>query len=159
MPPPSRASRSRPAGFTLLEICLAVFIAILLLAAAVPSLSGVLNANKENEVFKLFNDLVQEARARSIEERRAYVLLWTKEGVTLQADGAAPDEEAQHLTLEEDDTLKLELPAALIKDPPPVWTFWPSGTCEPATVHYSGKSGRWTAAYNPFTAQPEVTHE
>ena len=152
--------RSPLSGFTLLEVCLAIFIGLLIIVAAVPSLSGLLDDKKGKKTLDLFNGLVQEARTRSIEERRPYVLLWTKEGITMQPDGAgAGEEEAQMLTLEGDDSLVLELPAALKKEPEPVWTFWPSGTCEPAKVVFRGKEGAWTAVYNPFTVSAEVTHE
>ena len=158
---PSRLSgfRSPLSGFTLLELCLAIFIGLLIIAAAVPSLSGLLDDKKGKATFMAFDGLVREARSLSIEERRPYVLLWTEEGVTMQSDGAAPEEEARTLTLEEGDSLVLDLPAALKKNPQPIWTFWPSGTCEPATVVFRGKEGAWTAVYNPFTADAEVTHE
>lgn len=143
----------------MLEICLAVFIALLIVAAAVPSLSGLFDEKKGKATFETFNGLVQEARSRSIEERRPYVLLWTGEGVTMQADGADDDEEAMHLTLEKGDSITLDLPAALKKNPDSIWTFWPAGACEPATVTFKGKGGAWTATYNPFTAQAEVSHE
>jgi hypothetical protein len=155
-----RGDDSSVSGFTLLEVCLAIFIGLLIIVAAVPSLSGLLDGQKGNETLNLFNGLVQEARTRSIEERRPYVLLWTKEGVVMQADGAsAGEEEARTLTLEDGDSLVLELPAALKKAPEPIWTFWPSGACEPAKVVFRGQEGAWTAVYNPFTASAEVTHE
>ena len=53
--------------------------------------------------------------------------------------------------------IKVSLPAALTSKPPAEWIFWPSGTCEPATVQFRGPAGAWTANYSPLTAQPDLT--
>jgi hypothetical protein len=52
----------------------------------------------------------------------------------------------------------LKLPAALAKNSPPEWIFWPSGNCEPAIIGFKGKDGSWTADYSALTARPELTH-
>jgi hypothetical protein len=51
----------------------------------------------------------------------------------------------------------LVLPAALTKNPPPAWIFWPTGTCEPAVVQFVGRDGTWTANYSALTAQATLT--
>jgi hypothetical protein len=48
------------------------------------------------------------------------------------------------------------LPAALVKNPPGQWTFWPSGICEPALIEYHGPGGTWLARYPALTARPEI---
>ena len=53
--------------------------------------------------------------------------------------------------------LKLTLPAALSNKPAGEWVFWPTGTCEPAVVHFEGRAGTWTANYSPLTAYGELT--
>ncbi len=162
VPLPNSRFWPQAGGFTLLEICLAIFITLLIVAAAVPSLSGLSEEKKARAVLDALDGLAQEARARSVEEQRPYVLLWSDEGVALLPDGAKPDpanEGTPRLKLAKGDSLTLELPAALVKTPPPVWTFWPAGICEPAIVHFKNKRHAWTAVYNPFTAQAEVTNE
>jgi hypothetical protein len=53
--------------------------------------------------------------------------------------------------------VKLVLPAALTKNPPAEWIFWPTGTCEPAEVQFTGGDGTWTANYSALSAQPTLT--
>lgn len=93
-------------------------------------------------------------------ERRAYLIVWGKNGVLLQPEIFAEGEEEKPtavLGLSKGSWLKISLPAALTGKPPAEWIFWPSGTCEPATVQFRGPAGAWTANYSPLTAQPELT--
>jgi len=60
--------------------------------------------------------------------------------------------------LEHGSALTLTLPAALTKKPAGEWIFWPTGTCEPATVHYEGRAGTWTANYSSLTAHGELAN-
>ncbi|MEI6351613.1 MAG: prepilin-type N-terminal cleavage/methylation domain-containing protein [Verrucomicrobiota bacterium] len=149
-------------GFTLLELCIAIAIVVLLLGVALPSLSGVLNQSKDTSRFASFDQMVQQAHTRSLTERRPYVLVWTQKNVVLRPDEisekGAPAA-VQQWNIDKDESVVLDLPAALIKRPEAVWTFWPSGVCEPASVFYKSKAAKWKATYNPFTAQAEVKHE
>jgi len=147
-------------AFTLIEIVLSVFILMLLLLLAVPSLSGVLANNRLRRSLNGFNNLVREAQERSVAERRAYLIVWREKGVLLRPEVFAKGQEAgatAELKLDRGETLILKLPAALTNKPPAEWIFWPSGTCEPATVQFKGAAGSWTANYLPLTARPEVT--
>ncbi len=144
----------RSRGFTLIEIVLAVFILMLLLLLAVPSLSGVGSLDG-------FNNLVRQAQGNSVTERRPYLIVWSKGKVVLRPEAFAKDEEAKataEFHLGSGEALKLSLPAALTKKYPAEWIFWPSGTCEPATVQFKGSAGSWTANYSPLTARPDLTN-
>jgi Tfp pilus assembly protein FimT len=147
-------------GFTLIEIVLAVFILMLLLLLAVPSLSGVVANRRLKRSLDGFNNLVRQAQEYSVKERRPYLIVWSKGKVTLRPEAFAKDEEAKATAEFHPDrggALKLSLPAALTKQYPAEWIFWPSGTCEPATVEFKGSAGSWTANYSPLTARPELT--
>ena len=50
----------------------------------------------------------------------------------------------------------LRLPAALDKGPFADWTFWPSGTCEPANVQFKGPEGTWEVNYEPLAGRPQI---
>ena len=50
----------------------------------------------------------------------------------------------------------LILPAAIDADPAPEWTFWPTGTCEPATITYKGPAGSWEVRYAPLSARATI---
>ena len=147
-------------AFTLVEIALAIFILMLLLMLAVPSLTGVVASRRLKQSLDGFNNLVRQAQERSVTERRPYVIVWGKSSVFLRPETFAEDEEAKataELHLSKGTLLKLSLPAALAQEHPAEWIFWPSGNCEPATVQFKGPAGLWMANYSPLTAQPEVT--
>ena len=147
-------------GFTLVEIVLAIFIFILLLAVAVPSLTGVFADKQLKRSLDGFNNLVRAAQQRSVAERRPYLLVWSKKKVVVRPEAFAEGEEVKasaEFALGRGDVLKLSLPAALTNKHPAEWIFWPSGTCEPAIVQFKGQSGSWAANYAPLTAQAQVT--
>jgi len=147
-------------AFTLVEIALAIFILILLLMLAVPSMTGVAASRRLKQSLDGFNDLVRQAHERSVTERRPYLIVWRKNSVLLRPEVFAEDEEvkpAVEFRLNKGTLLSLSLPAALAEKHPAEWIFWPSGNCEPAIVQFKGPAGLWTANYSPLTAQPEVT--
>ena len=147
-------------AFTLIEIALSIFILMLLLMLAVPSLSGVIANRRLKQSLDGFNQLVRQAQERSVTERRAYLIVWGKSSVLLRPEVFAKDEEEKATSvfgLPKGSGLRVSLPAALTGNPPAEWIFWPSGTCEPARVQFRGPAGTWTADYSPLTAQPELT--
>ena len=151
---------NRRNGFTLLEILLAVFIAAMVVLIAVPSVTGVLEELRMKRSFEAFNKLVEEARLRSVNERRSYRIVWGKGVLTVEpADvgGLETDDnlEIVELRTSKDEEFAIQFPAALVPSPPPVWVFWPNGTCEPAVVAHTGRSGNWVAIYNPLTGRPD----
>jgi len=147
-------------AFTLIEIALSIFILLLLLVLAVPSLSGVIANRRLKQSLDSFNELVRQAQERSMAERRAYLIVWGKNSILLRPEVFAEGEEDKPTAvfrLGKGSRINVSLPAALIGKPPAEWIFWPSGTCEPATIEFRGPAGVWTANYSPLTAQPELT--
>lgn len=148
-------------GFTLIEIVIAVFILMLVLLLAVPSLSGVLADKRLRASLDRFNNLVRQAQERSLAEHRAYLIVWTDKSVVLRPEAFAKNEERRGVAefrLDRGDILTLTLPAALKKDPAAEWIFWPSGICEPATVQFKGRAGSWTSSYSALTARGELSN-
>jgi len=147
----------RREAFTLVEIAIAVFILLLLLMLAVPSLTGVLADRRLRRSLDAVNNLVRQAQERSVGEHRAYLIVWGKGSVALRPEALAKGETAvTQLPMQRGDAFTLTLPAALVKNAPAEWIFWPSGTCEPAVVEYKGNDGRWKAIFSPLTARPEL---
>ena len=147
-------------AFTLIEIALSIFILMLLLMLAVPSLSGVFASRRLKQSLDGFNTLVRQAQQRSVTERRPYLIVWSKGGVLLRPEVFGEDEEVKATAvfrLSKGNVLRLSLPAALAEKHPAEWIFWPSGNCEPAIVQFRGPAGIWTASYSPLTTQAEVT--
>lgn len=144
----------------MIEIAISVFILLLLLLLAVPSLNGVMADRRLRRSLDGFNQLVQQAQQLSMSERRPYLLVWQRGEVMLRPEAFAKDEEENPtavLAVAKGESFTLTLPAALTKDSPAEWIFWPSGNCEPAVVGFKGKDGSWTAEYSPLTARPELT--
>jgi type II secretory pathway pseudopilin PulG len=151
-----RVYMNRRDGFTLLEICLAVAICLMLVLIATPSIRGAMAERRLREKHDAFDRLVRKAQARSMDQRRTYVMLWTKDGIDLVPQETKLDETApapERLAVGEGEKYVIERPAALAKDPAPTWTFWRSGVCEPAIISYQGPEGSWSVKYDPLTAQ------
>jgi len=147
----------RHAGFTLLEICLALAIGLMIIMLSVPSIAGLLAEQRLKRSFERLNRLVSVARVRSVTEQRGCSLVWDREGITLvsrdrtETDGS--DEPEERLVFEEGESFELRRPAALIKKPPTEWVFWRNGTCEPVEIFFQGPAGNWLVRYDPLTAR------
>jgi type II secretory pathway pseudopilin PulG len=160
MRPAPQFTAPHSAGFTLIEICLAVFIGVLIILAAVPSISGVIEEQRAKKLFNQFDSLAKSASDRAVTERRPYVLDWDDSGVSMRPLAPGKDDEAndiQRVDFGEKLAPELKLPGALEKNPPRLWTFWPTGTCEPATIICHSAGAPWTATYDPLTEQPSFT--
>ncbi len=138
-----------------------MFIMLLLLVMAVPSLQGVMADRRLRRSFDELNKLVHLAQQRSVDDRRPYLIAWRKDHLVLVPQAFAKGEEkvpTATMTLRPGDAFLLDLPAALIEKPPAEWIFWPSGTCEPAIVSFKGVDGAWTAKYSSLTARAELSN-
>ena len=146
-------------AFTLIEIAISVFILLLLMLLAVPSLNGVLADRRLHRTYDEFNQLVQQAQQLSTEQRRPYLIVWRRGSIILQPEAFAKGEEKKPTAVLQAgrNVFALTLPAALAKRPPPEWIFWPSGNCEPAIVGFKGRGGTWTAEFSALTARGNLT--
>lgn len=154
---------ARQRGFTLLEICVVMFLAMMLMALAVPSLTGVLSERRLQGSFDRFDSMVIEAQRRSITEGRPFVLSWGKNGTVRLYPAEWSDEQrrkrgplvsAVPTAADGRPTIKRASlsPGAAASE----WMFWPTGTCEPAIIHSQGPAGEWQAAYNPLSARAKM---
>jgi prepilin-type N-terminal cleavage/methylation domain-containing protein len=146
-------------GFTLLEIVISIFVLLLLVLLAVPSLNGVLADKRLHRSLDRFNDLVRQAHERSLAEHRAYLIVWNDTFISLQPAAFLKTEEHQPIDtipITRHDRWSLELPAALMKKVPAEWIFWESGACEPARVRFASNDGSWTAEYSPLSGLGEL---
>ena len=143
-------------GFTLVELAISVFILVLLLLLAVPSLNGVMADRRLRQSLDALNRVAAQAQELSITQRRPYLLVWEKDRVTLRPEVFAQGEEEKPIAILKagrGEAYTLDLPAALTKEPAPEWIFWPSGVCEPATVGYKGPHGAWSAMFSALTGR------
>jgi prepilin-type N-terminal cleavage/methylation domain-containing protein len=177
----------RRSGFTLMELMLAIAIALIVMMMVLPSLRGQTAQQRLQETFNHFDDLVRKAQAHAVAEQKAYTLSWQPGAILLLQDDISRDNDSLNvdengnsinpaddaaagdatslagavdtLTMGKDETYTLERSEALLPpdQTPAEWTFWRSGTCEPVLVHYAGPLGTWTAQYNPLTGHGEIT--
>lgn len=132
---------------------------MLLLLVAVPSLTGVLADRRLRQSLDSFNILVNQAHTHAVSERRPYLLVVGKKSIEIRPEVFSKDDETTpvaEVPLENRDSVTLTLPAALTKNPPAEWIFWPSGVCEPAVVEFVSRNGLWAANYSALDARPEV---
>ncbi len=141
-----------------------MFLAMMLMALAVPSLTGVLSERRLQGSFDRFDALVIEAQRRSITEGKPFVLSWGKNGAVYlypaewtaqQRRKRGPLASAIPAGADGRPTLKrasLNPGGATSAE----WMFWPSGTCEPAVIYSEGPAGEWQAAYNPLSARAKM---
>ncbi len=149
-------------GFTLLEVCLAVMIGLLLLGLAVPLISGLTSQSKLTATLERFDEFVRQAQFLSVSERRAFVMIWDEAGIAIEPDSPLADDRGKdwpRLDFENGESIEIERTAALDEKPPMEWPFWRSGTCEPVVASYSGPAGSWIAKYDPLTVRATILEE
>jgi prepilin-type N-terminal cleavage/methylation domain-containing protein len=149
----------RRGGFTLIEMAISIFILLLIMVLAVPSIRGVLADKRLKRTLEAMNQLVHKAQDHSVHERRPYVIEWQKRAVSLHPAALSEDDPktpTATLVLEKGYAYILRLPAALEKGPFAQWIFWPSGGCEPATITFKGPPGSWEVNYSPLTGHPQI---
>lgn len=143
-------------AFTLLEIMLAIGIAVMILVIAIPNMSGLFAEDTLRKSFDDFDAIARKAQELAIKEKRTMLLVWMKDGIVVAPQVPRAEDnldEAPALAFSDNVSVTLERPAALLKEPPPEWPFWPSGACEPVRIRYSGEPGKWEAEYEPLTAR------
>ena len=126
---------------------------------AVPSITGVLSDRRLRQSLDRFNQFVHQAQELSLRQHRPYLLVWNSKNIELRPEGLRKGDDpapAAQLEVKKGESFSLNLPAALAKDSPAEWVFWPTGTCEPAEVKFVGRDGTWTASYSALTARAQI---
>ncbi|MEO6742339.1 MAG: type II secretion system protein [Chthoniobacteraceae bacterium] len=161
-----RPSSSR--AFTLIEMMLAIAIAIAVTVLAVPNLRGMSRERRLHETFENFDAFIRKAQLNAVREQRSWSVSWQEDRILVRPGESASeagenggDAQQEELPISKDESYTLDRHAALLapKDTPAVWTFWRSGTCEPVIVGYSGPDGTWSAQYDPLTGHGEITDQ
>jgi len=155
--------RTRTA-FTLIEIMLAVALAVIILSLAIPVLGRMMGEKELERTYKKFDEFVQKARTKAVKERRTYLLIWHPRderhegGITLEPEILTSEEaeaEPEGFAFGDAEVL-LQRTYALEEKPATEWPFWKSGTCEPVRVAYTSKAGNWVAEFDPMTTRPRL---
>lgn len=179
----------RRSGFTLIEVMLAVAIAVIIMFMAMPSFKGMSAEKKLTESFERFDALARKAQKNAVQQQRSWTLVWEQQGksfgITLRPDElvsseTTPDgsgntttdvsqdlannnqsDATESLSIGAGESFTIERPVALVpaEQAPMQWTFWRSGTCEPAIIRYTGPAGMWVAQYHPLTGHGEIMQQ
>jgi prepilin-type N-terminal cleavage/methylation domain-containing protein len=156
------------AGFTLLELMIAIAIAVIILTMAIPSITGMNQEKRLRESFEKLDAFTYKAQSKAVSEQRSWVLVWDKTRILLQPNEPTPEEMQdggasvqQELVFGQGESYTIERPYALMpkESTPGDWTFWRSGTCEAVIIHYQGPDGWWSAKYHPLTGHGEITEQ
>ncbi len=156
-------------AFTLIEMMLAIAIAIAVTVLAIPNLRGMSREKRLHETFEKFDALARTAQANAVHDQRSWSISWQPDRILVQPDEPTPEErengtaaaQVEELPISKEESYTIDRHASLLplKDTPAVWTFWRSGTCEPVVVGYSGPDGTWSAQYDPLTGHGEIVDQ
>jgi type II secretion system protein H len=158
---PASDFRSRSPGFTLVELVIVMFIMVMLMMIAVPSVG---RFSGENALRSCTRDLATQARAArrlAIQQQRAYEVRFDPTGFHV-----APLEAGTNIEEFASDELPppRPLPAGITwqitrwaerqpsKEPEDAWVFEPSGVCEPLRVRFDRADSWIELAFHPLTA-------
>jgi len=152
-------------AFTLIEMMLAIAIAIAVTVLAVPNMRGVARERRLHETFEKFDAFARKAQLNAMREQRTWSLVWLQGQIALQPGSSTPedqqnggDSQQESFPVSQNEEFTLDRHASLLsaKDTPGVWAFWRSGTCEPVIVSYSGPDGTWSAQYDALTGHGQI---
>ena len=174
---PTRSFANR--GFTLLEICLVLFIAILLVGFAIPVTASLMSEQRLREPARQLELLVKTARRQAVQENRPYEILMSGTGFLLQPvlDAKTSEQQLsppQPVEGEESEAaaevpvplepLEYRLPADVTyliqhwgvdkaaKPAEDHWVFQATGLCEPMIIRFQREESYLEITFNPLTA-------
>lgn len=165
-----------PAGFTIIELMVAVMVGLMMLGLAVPSMRGVLEEQRLREKLASFEEMVRRSAALASKSKKEVRLIWCKDGLRALTDWdsfqeAAPanaevpqreqgagGEESVFFAVGEDEALSLLRLAARDAKPLSEWSFWPSGIREPVEIYYEGPLGKWGLRFSALVPDPEIVY-
>jgi prepilin-type N-terminal cleavage/methylation domain-containing protein len=115
LPHSKRSGKPRARAFTLIEIVVALTIISVIAAVAIPTMRGLDRDEKARAPIKTLAEVVQEVRQRAMEERRAYQIVFEREG--FHASAAMYPYEKRDEFLKHLEELRLPPMAAAIQRP------------------------------------------
>jgi prepilin-type N-terminal cleavage/methylation domain-containing protein len=157
-----RFPESRPdplRGFTILEVCVVLFIIAVMFAVAVPTASHLLDEERLTRPIRELQTFARTARRNAMMENRSYVVLLLNDSYLLRPADDSKDSNRKADTY--------ELPAGVtfaierlgdkdfLRQTDAKWLFSPNGLCEPMKFIFHRK-GDWVRFHvDPLTATIE----
>ena len=167
------SARGEKRGFTLLEMCIVLFIIALLAGAAMPALESAFNERSLRDDAHTFSILAKSAMLRSSEEQRPYMMrLQGKElrlapvaGGTDMSEGSGASTVAETNSEPQSGEIEsLTNPLKLADDkrnhawksqPVETWTFQPNSLCPLPRVRFERGTGYLEMSFNALTGDVE----
>ncbi len=173
--PPSKANgsarnRGGPAAFTLIEVCLAMFIVVLVIGIGLPFATGIGRESQLRDPAGELKKMALTARRRAVTEQKPVEILLENKRYVLR-DAIFEDPKAQRGKIEsetDEEAISIyDLPRGVsysvkrwdetkfARKTDARWRFLPTGLCEPITVHFNRDMDFIEFSFNPLTAQTE----
>ncbi|MEI6713802.1 MAG: hypothetical protein WCO60_08615 [Verrucomicrobiota bacterium] len=147
-------------GFTLLEVCMAVAIGMLMVGLAMPSVTGLFAEQRLRSRMIEFEDVVRNAASQSKLGQQEFRMRWYKEGIAVESADtlmALKEKDIPPLvfTFQKDEVFQLKRVAARLEKPMTEWSFWPNGIREPVEVGYTGPLGVFALRFGALAPDPD----
>ncbi|HEY5752051.1 MAG TPA: prepilin-type N-terminal cleavage/methylation domain-containing protein [Chthoniobacterales bacterium] len=158
-------------GFTLLEVALALFIVLLVLAVALPFAGGLNREAALRAPADELKTLAVTARRLAITNRKTYELILDRNRYILRAlpiDSKDEEKDRNERPVSESEILRrYDVPRDVAygvkhwdendfsKETDSRWRFLPTGICEPITVRFARNTDWLLFSFNPLTANAE----
>lgn len=162
---PIKPTRLSVRAFTMLEVCLALFIVMLVVGIALPFANGLNRESALRTPADELKKLALTARRAAVTDRKTYELILDEERYVLRVLPIGEDDPEQ---VHEDQILqRYELPRDVkyaVKRwdekefgsrQDSQWRFLPTGICEPITVRFAQGEDWLQFSFNPLTAASE----
>ncbi len=143
-------------GFTLLEVCVVLFIVAVLFVVTVPPAAHLLDEERLQKPIRELQNFARTARRNAMMENRTYEVLLLSESYLLkpvdEKKGANQTEQTYDLPSDVTFAVKRLGDRGFLKQTDGTWLFAPNGICEPINFIFQRK-GDWVRfQVDPLTA-------
>lgn len=142
-------------GFTILEVCVVLFIVAVIFVVAVPPAAHLMDEEKLQGPIRELQTFARTARRNAIMEHRPYEVLLLNDSYLLRPVNGTDDKAKPPLAygLPTDVTFAIKRLAdrEFLKQTDASWVFSPSGLCEPMTFLFQRKDDWVRCRVDPLT--------
>jgi type II secretory pathway pseudopilin PulG len=148
--------RSPKVGFTILEVCVVLFIVAVLFVVAVPPAAHLLDEEQLQRPIRELQDFARTARRDAMMENRPYEVLLLNDSYVIrpvdEKNGSAKPIQTYDLPSGVTFAIKRLGDRAFLKKTDASWYFGPNGLCEPMNFIFE-RNGDWVKLQvDPLTA-------
>jgi prepilin-type N-terminal cleavage/methylation domain-containing protein len=153
---PARLDRERLKGFTILEVCVVLFIVAVIFVVAVPPAAHLLDEEKLQKPIRELQRFAKTARRDAMLEDRAYEVLLLNDSYILRPvskdAGKVDNRMSYQVPADITFAIKRLSDRGFAKHTDARWIFSPNGLCEPLTFLFQRGSDWIRFRVDPLTA-------